>query len=102
MIYSRRNVDFCAFRHSKHVILGMNDDNSLKTRVIPSKLVSVDSIGWILQAEHKNMSGSLKNNDFFSKKRRFSCISQTEQDILVTIDDLFDNRSYSFKTSLKR
>ena len=62
----------------------------------------MDGIRWTLQADHKKMGVSLRNNDLFSEKRRLSCISQTEQDILVTIDDLFDNRSYSFKTSLKR
>ena len=60
----------------------MIKDNSLKTRVIPSKLVSIDSIRWTLQAEHKNMCGSLRNSDLFKKKRRFSCISPTEHDIL--------------------
>ena len=62
----------------------------------------MDGIRWTLQAEEKNMCFSLRNNDLFSMKRRFSCISQTEQDILVTIDDIFDNRYYYFKTSLKR
>ena len=40
---------------TEHDILGMIDDNSLKTNVIPSKLASLDSVRWTLQAEHKNI-----------------------------------------------
>ena len=68
-------------------ILGLMDDNSLNTRVIPSTLVSINIIRWTLQAEHKNMCGSLRNSDLFKKKRRFSCISPTEHDILGMIHD---------------
>ena len=95
MWVSLRNSDlfkkkrrFSCISPTEHDILGMIKDNSLKTRVIPSKLVSIDSIRWTLQAEHKNMCVSLRNNDLFSKKRRFSCISPTELDILGMIDDI--------------
>ena len=71
----------------EHDILGMIDDNSLKTRLTHSKLVSIDRIRCTLQAEHKNMSVSLRNNHLFTKKRRFSCISTTEHDILGMTDD---------------
>ena len=63
------------------------DDISLKTRVISSKLVSLDSIRWTLQARHKNMHVSLRNNDLFCKKRRFSGIIQMGHDYLCIIDD---------------
>ena len=72
---------------TEHDILGMVDDNSLKTRVIPSKLDSCDRIRWILHAERKNMCVSVRENELLSKKRRFSYISPTEQDILGMIDD---------------
>ena len=62
----------------------MIDDNFLKTGVIPSKLAPIDKIRWTLQAEPKNMWVSVRNNDLFSKKRRFSCISQTEHYIVVS------------------
>ena len=87
MIYSWRNVDIRAFRQ-RISVLAMIGDNSLKTRVIASKLVSIDRIRWTLQGEHKNMCVSLRNNDLFSKKR-FSCISQTEHDILGMTDENF-------------
>ena len=74
--------------------LGMIHDNSLKTRVIPSKLVSIDSIRWSLQAEHNNLCVSLRSNDLFLKKRRLSCILPTEHDVLGMI---YDN---SWKTRL--
>ena len=69
-----------------HDILGTIDDNSLKTRVIPSKLVSFAGIRWTLQAKHKNMCVSERNNDLFSKKLRFLCISPTENDVFVEIE----------------
>ena len=70
----------------------MIDDNSLKTQDIRLKLDSFDSIRITLQVDHKNMYLSLKNNFLFSKKRRCSCLSPTEHDILDMIDD------YSSKT----
>ena len=65
----------------------MIDDNSLKPRVIPSKLVSIGSIRRTLQTDHKDMYLFLRNNLLFSKKRRFLCISPTEYDVLAKIDD---------------
>lgn len=72
---------------TEHDILVMIDDNSLKTRVIPSEIISFDRIRWTLQAEHKNMCVSSRKNDLFTKKRRFLCILQTDNDILDTIVD---------------
>ena len=63
---------FSCISHSEHDILGMTDDTSLKTRVIPLKLVSIDGIRLTLQAGHKNMRVSVSNNDLFSKNHRFS------------------------------
>ena len=88
MFYSARNLDFRDPRSTEHDIFCIIDDNSLKTRVIPSKLVSIDIILWSLQAKHKNMCVSMSNNDLFSKKRRFSWTSQTDHDILDMIDDI--------------
>ena len=94
MYVSLRNNDlfskkrrFSCISPMEHDILGMIDDNSLKTRLTHSKLVSIDRIRWSLQAENKNMCVSMRNNDLFSKKRRFSRISQTDHDILCMIDD---------------
>ena len=67
--------------------MAMIDDNSLKTQDIRSKLVSLDSIRLTLQDNIKNTYLSLKNNRLFSKKRRFSYLSPTENDILFTIDN---------------
>ena len=86
IIHFRRNVSWIS--QTEHVYLGKIDDNSLKTHAIPSKLVSIDSIRCTLQAKHENMCVSLRNNDLFLKKLRFSCISPTEHDVLVKIDDL--------------
>ena len=83
MFYSRRNVDFRAYGQPYTI----SCDNSLKTRVILSKLVLIDSIRWTLLAERKNMRASVRNNDELSKKHRFSCISPTEHDILCMIVD---------------
>lgn len=67
--------------------MGMIDDNSLKTPVIPLKLVWIDRIRWTLQTENKNMCVPLRNNDLFSKERRFSLFSPSEHDILCMNDD---------------
>ena len=91
MWVSVRNIDLFSNKRpvscsspTEHDILGMIDDNFLKTGVIPSKLAPIDKIRWTLQAEPKNMWVSVRNNDLFSKKRRFSCISQTEHYIVVS------------------
>ena len=65
----------------------MTDDNCLKTRVTASKLVWIDRIRWTLQAERKDICVPVWNRDLFSKKRRFSFMSQAEQDISHTIVD---------------
>ena len=78
---------FSSISQSKHDILGMIDDNSLKTPVIPLKLVWIDRIRWTLQTEHKNMCMPLRNNDLFSKTLCLSCFSPTEQDILGMTED---------------
>ena len=78
---------FSCISPTEHDVLGMIADNSLRTSAIPSKLVSNDSNRWTLQANHQNMCGSLRNIDLFSKKRRLSCISPTEHDILGMNDD---------------
>ena len=90
MCVSLRNNDlfsnrrrFSCISPTDHDILGMIDDNSLKTRVIASKLASFDRIRVSVRAEHKDMCVSLRNNDLFSKKLRFSCISPTEHDMLA-------------------
>ena len=67
--------------------MAMIDDNSSKTQDIRSKLVSLDSIRLTLQNNIKNMYFSLKNNRLFPKKRRFSYLSPTENDILFAIDN---------------
>ena len=82
IFYSRRNVDFRAFRQ-RITIFWVQSIITLKTRVIPSKQVSFDIVPWTLLTDHKNMSVSLRNNLLFSKKRRFSCISRKEHDIWV-------------------
>ena len=94
MCVSLRNNDlflkklrFSCISQTEHDYLGKIDDNSLKTRVIPSKLASIDSIRWTLEAEHKTMCVSWRNNHLFSKKRRFSCISRTEHDYLGKFDE---------------
>ena len=86
-LYSKKRRISC-ISPAEHDIFGMIDDKSLKTRVLASKLASFDRIRLTLLAEHKNMCVSLRNNDLFSKKRRFSCISPTELDILGMIDDI--------------
>ena len=78
---------FFRISQTEHDYLGKIDDNSLKTHAIPSKLVSIDSIRSTLQAKHENMRASRGNNQLFSKKRRFSCISRMEHDYLGKIDD---------------
>ena len=65
----------------------MFDENSLKTQDIRSKLVAFDSIRLTLPVKKKCMYLSLKNNLLFPKKRRFSCLSPTEYDILDMIED---------------
>ena len=94
MCVSLRNNDlflkkrrFSCISRTEHDYLGMIDDNTLKTRVILSKLDSIDSIRCTLQAEHKNIYVSWTNIDLFSKKRKFSCISPMENDMLDKIDD---------------
>ena len=94
MCISLRNNDifskkrrFSCISPTKQDILGMIDGNALKTRVIPPKLSSIDRILWTLQTKHKNMWVSVRNNDLFTKKRRFLCILQTDNDILDTIVD---------------
>ena len=94
MSVSVRNNDLfpqkCRFSRNaptENDILGMIDDNCLKTLVIPSKLASFDRVRWTLQAEYKNMFVSVRNNDLFSMKRRFSRFSITEHDILEVSDD---------------
>ena len=72
---------------TEHDPLGMIVDISLKTRAIPSKLISVDSFRWNLQAEQVYFSVSLRNIDLLSKKRRFLGISPTEHNIFAMIDD---------------
>ena len=62
-------------------------DNSLKAQDSPSKLVPFDSIRVTLQVNHKNMFLWLRNNLLFSKKRRFSCLSNMGHDILCMIND---------------
>ena len=73
MYVSLRNNDlFSKKRHfsfispTEHDILGTIDYNSLKTSDVHSKIVSVVSIRWTVQAQHKNMCVSLRNNDLFS------------------------------------
>ena len=78
---------FSCISHSEHDILGMTEDTSLKTRVIPLKLVSIDGIRLTLQAGHKNMRVSVSNSVLFSKKLRFLYISTTEDKILCMIRD---------------
>ena len=46
---------FSWISQTEHDTLGIIDYNSLKTRIITLKLVSIDSIRWTLQAEHKNI-----------------------------------------------
>ena len=94
MCVSLRNNDLFSKNHrfscispTEYDILCMIGDNSIKTRVIPSKLVSIDSIRWTLHAERKNMCVSPRNNDLFSKKRWISCISPTEHDLFGVIAD---------------
>ena len=85
-LYSKKRRISC-ISPAEHDIFGMIDDKSLKTRVLASKLASFDRIRLTLLAEHKNMCVSLRNNDLFSKKRRFSCISATEHHHLGMIDN---------------
>ena len=68
-------------------ILTIFDDNSSKTQDILSKLVSFDSIRSPLPVDIKNMYLCLKNNILFSVKRRLSCHSNTEYNVLAIIDD---------------
>ena len=51
-------------------------DNSLKTRVIPSELASIDKIRLTLQTEPKNMWVSVRNYDLFSKNVDFRAFRQ--------------------------
>ena len=82
-----KKLRFSSISPTDHDILGMIDDDSLKTPVIHSKLASFDRKPWTPPAECKKTCVSGRNNVLFSKKRRFRLISQTEHDILGMIDD---------------
>ena len=65
----------------------MIDNNSFKTQDILFKLVTYHSTRLTLQVNIKSMYLSLKNYILISKKRRFSCLSHTENDILDMTED---------------
>ena len=78
------------------------DDNALKTQDIPSKLVSFDGNRLTLKVDNKFMFLWLKNNLLFSKKLRFFFSRQPNRIGNFGYDrcELFDNSSYTIKTSL--
>ena len=82
-----KKLRFSCISPTENDISRMIHDNSLKTRVIPSKLVSIDGIRLTLHSESKNMWVSVSSYDFFSKNHRFSCIWPTEHDSLCMIGD---------------